>query len=122
MVIKTKDREPFYYYVELFCRDGENEYIDRFCITAPDLATLYNPQDDSADLIEQVLLDWNYGEVFWDGQFESYSNDGLRALQVGHITEIDYSRHQTLAKYLPSSDLRSVFEDKYNKVDSNDNK
>ena len=109
------DIKKIFYYVETWTRDGEHEYTDRFCITAPALNTFFAPHDDADDLIHQTILGWNYGSCEWDENADTYTDGGWRHIRIDRINRIpDYESFDVLrtGNYLTVCNLESHFEEK----------
>jgi hypothetical protein len=109
------DIKKIFYYVETWNRDGEHEYTDRFCITAPDLDTFFAPHDDAEDLIDQTILNWNYGICEWDDGAKTYTDGGWRHIRVDRVDRIPDDESFNVLRtgnYLTVCNLESHFEEK----------
>jgi len=80
--------------VKTFCRDGEYEYTDAFCVVDD-----FGLNDDD---LERAVLDWNYGGVEWDEMFNAWSDNGLRALKLHSIDIITKEEHDVIEKHIYS--------------------
>ena len=80
--------------VKTFCRDGEYEYTDAFCVVDD-----FGLNDDD---LERGILDWNYGGVEWDEAFNAWSDNGLRALSLCLVKTITKEEHDVMEKYIYS--------------------
>ena len=83
-----------YLLVKTWCRDGEYEYTDAFCVI-----------DDvglNDDDLERGILDWNYGGVEWDEAFNTWSDNGMRALSLALAVKITKEEHDVMEKYIYS--------------------
>jgi len=83
-----------YLFVETWCRDGDHEYTDSFCVI--------DDCDLEDDDLERAVLDWNYGGVEWDEMFNAWSDNGLRALKLNSIDIITKEEHDVMEKYIYS--------------------
>tara|TARA_B110000196_G_scaffold112399_1_gene97660 strand:- start:99 stop:455 length:357 start_codon:yes stop_codon:yes gene_type:complete len=105
--------EKLTYYVEAWCRDGDHEYTDRFCITAPDLDKVFEPKDDAWDLVEQTILTWNFGGCEWDEILNTYTDGDYRHISLEWHTKIDKKNVDAVVKHLPNHDLSFEFAEQY---------
>jgi hypothetical protein len=83
-----------YLLVKTFCRSGEHEYTDAFCVV--------DDCDLDDDDLERAVLDWNYGGVEWEESFNAWSDDGMRALQLHSVDIITKEEHDVMEKYIYS--------------------
>ena len=105
--------EKLTYYVEAWCRDGDHEYTDRFCITAPDLDKVFEPKDDAWDLVEQTILTWNFGGCEWDESQNTYTDGDYRHISLTERKKIDKKDVDAVVKHLPNHDLSFEFAEQY---------